>query len=61
VSAAGFEVVDTGFPLFQRFGELGRTGRLKAPWRTPESLGEQLGYWAFNRPIGVPSAYALCE
>lgn len=59
--AAGFEIVDKGFPVFQRFGELGRTGKMKAPWRAQESLGEQLGYWGFNRPIGVPSAYALCE
>jgi tRNA (mo5U34)-methyltransferase len=60
LQAAGFEIEDTGFPLFQRFGALVEGLRFKAPWKVDEPLGQHLGYWLFNRPIGVPSAYALC-
>jgi tRNA (mo5U34)-methyltransferase len=63
LAGAGFEVVDSRFPLFQRFGPHLQNqpfGQL-APWRWPRPYGQHLAFWLFWRPFGVPSAWALCR
>jgi SAM-dependent methyltransferase len=60
---AGFEVVDSRFPLFQRFGPhlQDRPFRPGPPWRWPRPYGQHLAFWLFWRPFGVPSTWALCR
>ena len=60
---AGFEIVDSRFPLFQRFGPhlQDQPFRPDPPWRWPRLYGEHLAFWFFWRPFGVPSAWALCR
>ena len=60
---AGFEIVDSRFPLFQRFGPhlQDQSLRQNPPWRWPRPYGEHLAFWLFWRPFGAPSAWALCR
>jgi SAM-dependent methyltransferase len=60
---SGFEVLDYRFPLFQQLGTHFQKEpfRPRPPWRCPEPYGRHLAYWFFWRPIGVPSAWALCR
>jgi SAM-dependent methyltransferase len=59
--AAGFEIVEAKFPLWQKFG----TAMAKRPRRGLRQgegrMGPRLTFWALTRRIGVPSAYALCR
>jgi tRNA (mo5U34)-methyltransferase len=56
LEAAGFEVVDTRAPLFQRFGPaFPRRPPLRRP--TPSDLW----FWLFVRPVGAPSAGVLAR
>jgi tRNA (mo5U34)-methyltransferase len=63
LAASGFEVQQYRFPLFQQLGTHFQKEpfRPKPPWRSPEPYGRHLAYWFFWRPIGVPSACALCR
>src|SRR3954452_20792077 len=63
LAASGFEVVDYRFPLFQQLGPhfQNEPFRPRPPWRCPDPYGRHLAYWFFWRPIGVPSAVALCR
>jgi 2-polyprenyl-3-methyl-5-hydroxy-6-metoxy-1,4-benzoquinol methylase len=63
LTASGFDVADYRFPLFQRLGPHFQDERFRPrlPWRCPEPYGRHLAYWFFWRPIGVPSAVALCR
>jgi 2-polyprenyl-3-methyl-5-hydroxy-6-metoxy-1,4-benzoquinol methylase len=63
LAGAGFEVVDSHFPLFQRFGPhlQDQPFRPVLPWRTPQPYGQHLAFWLFWRPFGVPTAWALCR
>lgn len=61
--AAGFEVVDSGFPLFQRLGPDHQNQRFRpiVPWRWPRPRGQHLAFHLFWKPFGVPSTWALCR
>jgi tRNA (mo5U34)-methyltransferase len=60
---AGFEIVDSRFPLFQRFGPYLQNQRYRPvlPWRCPQPYGQHLAFWLFWQRFGVPSAWALCR
>jgi tRNA (mo5U34)-methyltransferase len=60
---AGFEVVDSRFPLFQHFGPhlMNQPFGSIRPWRWPRPVGQHVAFWLFHRPFGVPSAWALCR
>jgi tRNA (mo5U34)-methyltransferase len=61
LEAANFEIVDSKFPLWQKFGT-GMTKWPKKGLRAGEGrMGPKLAYWGLTRRIGVPSAYALCR
>jgi 2-polyprenyl-3-methyl-5-hydroxy-6-metoxy-1,4-benzoquinol methylase len=63
LAGAGFEVVESRFPLFQHFGPYLQNQRFRPvlPWRSPQPYGQHLAFWLFWRPFGVPSAWALCR
>jgi tRNA (mo5U34)-methyltransferase len=61
--ASGFEIVDSRFPIFQRFGPYRRNQPFGpiAPWRWPTPWGRHLAFHFFWQPFGVPSTWALCR
>lgn len=52
--AGGWDVVDSGGPLFQPFGTRMRSWPSKLPWRPRE-----LVFWGFTRRFGGATAWAL--
>jgi SAM-dependent methyltransferase len=63
LTGAGFEVVDSRFPLFQQLGPhlKDQPFRPVLPWRWPRPIGKHLAFWLLHRPFGAPSAWALCR
>jgi tRNA (mo5U34)-methyltransferase len=63
LTGAGFEIVESRFPLFQQLGPhlMRQPFRPILPWRWPRPLGQHLAFWLFHRPFGAPSAWALCR
>lgn len=54
--AGGWDVLDSGGPLFQPFG----AHKQAWPRRLPRSLREVV-YWGWTRRVGAPSAWALAQ
>jgi 2-polyprenyl-3-methyl-5-hydroxy-6-metoxy-1,4-benzoquinol methylase len=61
MEAAEFEVVDSKFPLWQKFGAVHPNWPKRGIRAGEARLGPKLTYWGITRRIGVSSAYALCR
>ena len=59
--AANFEIVDGGFPVWQKFGSAMAKRPAKGWTKSEVRLAPKLVFWGLTRRIGVPSAWALCR
>ena len=55
LQSGGFDVVDAGGPVFERFG----SWRPRVPRSIPS--GPEWHYWLWTRPFGLTSAWARCR